>query len=197
MDADCEGFGACRFAQRHLIAYRFALILLDHHQVAEAAVGVGLADRTAEKLHFQTVLRFAGEAELALAAGPARAQGDPVAGEYAGYPSANGLDGAGDFVTHDDRFAHADCADPTFPEIVDVRSADAAGANADQYLLRADVADFTHLDAHIFLGMEHTRSGLHLYLLLQSDLILAHTPSSTGMPSRRLAVRMASEFSPG
>ena len=160
MQADGERFGAGGFVQPD-VADRFALKILNDHLVAKAAIAMGLAHRAAEKLHFEAMLLLPDLAEAAIAAGEARAERDAVTRLYVRDFTADGFDGAGDFVAQDDGLADLDRSDATIPEIVDVRAAETTGADAHAALFWTDIADFARFDAHITLSMEHADPGLH------------------------------------
>src|SRR5262249_44499231 len=160
VQADGERLGAGGFIKPD-IADHLALKILHDDLVAKAAIAVRLAHRAAEKLHFQAMLLLPDPAEAAMTAGQAGTKRDAVSRLDARDLAADGFNGAGDFVAEDDGFADLDRSDAAIPEIMDIRAANAAGADAYADLFRTDIADLARVDTHIALPMEHAGPDLH------------------------------------
>jgi len=160
VQADGERLGAGGFVQPD-IADRFALKILDDDLVAKTAVAMRLAHGAAEKLHFEAMLLLPDLAEAAMAAGKAWANCDAASRLDVRDLGADGFDGAGDLVPEDDGFTDLDRSDATIPEIMDIRAAEAAGADAHADLLGTDIADLARFNTHVALPVEHASPGLH------------------------------------
>src|SRR5690606_10042255 len=131
-----------------------ALEGLGHDEVAEAALLVGKPHRRAVEAHMQAMLAQALSAVAAGIARPARIERHAIAGDQPFDALSNRLDGARQLVTEDDRLAHADRAETAVVEVVQVRAADAAGADAHQHLIIGRRSDGLALDTDVMRAVE-------------------------------------------
>jgi hypothetical protein len=89
------------------------------------------------KAHVQALVLLALQAIVTAIAGSARRNRDAVTDREAGYGRTQRLDGPSDLVTEDHGLAHPHGAEATMVEIMQIRSADAAGLDGDLDLARS------------------------------------------------------------
>ena len=95
-----------------------------------------------------------GFALLALAAGPLRFDGDPLADAGPVNGASDGGDPPGELVAKDQRVVHDVVTDPAVLVVVDVAAADADGGDLDQDLVRVQLRDGQGFHGHVALAFE-------------------------------------------
>ncbi len=137
MQADRQRLGAGDLAERDLLLGDRCELRLPHHEAfAEHALRVGKDTGRSEKEHVPAQIAAAGATVVAAPARMRWIDRDLLSGRDTRYLCADGIDHAGGLMARDQRFAHDERADPAVLEIVQVRSADAACAQAQQHVAR-------------------------------------------------------------
>ena len=138
VEADGQGFGEGGVGEAEAGRQLDGLGFGAGEDLAEAALDVREAHRAAEEAHVEAVPRLALEAVFAVAAGVAGVDGHFVADGDAGDLGPDRRDFAGDLVAWDQRLADADRAEAAVLIIMKVGAADAAVADADVDVARAE-----------------------------------------------------------
>src|SRR5277367_5504854 len=134
------------------------LAFLADEQLAKSALHMWETHRTAVEAHVETVVLPPLEAELARVAGEARVHRDPVADRYAARLGPDGRDDAGDLMAEHHRLAQPHDSEAAVIVIMQVRTADAAGADAHERLCVADLGRGPFLDPQILRGVSDDRA---------------------------------------
>lgn len=143
----------CPFLVAEGVGKTMRLAFVDDDLSAERALHVGRAHGTAVVAHVQAMVLQALLAIVALAAGPARADGDPIA---LGMPVHAGPDffhAARHLVAQHHRFLDAHGAEAAVVVIVQVGAADAAKAHLHAQLIGLHLGGVDVLDAQVVGGV--------------------------------------------
>ena len=152
-------------AQRHVARDRIALPLAHHEVLAEHALHVRVEAGAAEEAHVAAELLAALAAVVALAARVRRAHRHLVADLDPGDAGADRGDGGRRLVARNQRLAHDEAAVAALVVIMDVRTADAAGAQPQQHLAGADVGRVDRLRSADRPWRECGKQAWHLLLV--------------------------------
>ena len=132
--------------------------------LAERPLHMRRAHRAAVVAHVQAVVLQALLAVAAQPARPARADGHALADGKTLHRRADGLDDTGHFVAQHHRLLDAHGAEAAMLEVVQVRTADAAGAHAHLQLVRQQFGCVDGLDAQVAGGVDD--ESFHGFYLL-------------------------------
>ena len=111
--------------------------------------------------HVEAVLLLAGQTELAATAGTARVDRHAIADLDPRHQRADRLNGAGRFVTENERLADANHAEAAISVIVQVGTADAAGTDPQQNLMRHDIGYRYRFQAKFFRWIDEAGECFH------------------------------------
>jgi hypothetical protein len=148
-----QRLGHRAFAVADMVCQLVRLAGVADDALAEGALHMRHAHCAAVVAHVQAVVVLALLAIAALAAGPARADGHALAGREAGHGAAHRLDAACDLVAQHHRLLDAHRAEAAVLEVMQVRTADAAGAHAHLQLVWLEWRRVDFFDPQVAGGM--------------------------------------------
>src|SRR6185437_10596868 len=152
-----ERLGKRYLAKRDIAFDRIALALAHHETLAEESLRVRKHARAAEKAHVLAELLAAAAAIGAASARMRGADRDLVADLDARHAFADRDDDGRRLVPGNKRLAHDEAAVPALVEIVQIGTADAAGAERQQHLASTGRRLVLRLDAQILFCMNAAR----------------------------------------
>ena len=159
MQHDRERLRKSRFVDRDTVGDLVALPGFGDEMLAKRTLNVRHRHRAAIEAHVEAVVLLALQAIVTGIAGPARRDGDAVTDREPGHRRSQRLDGPGDFVTEDHGLAHPHGAEAAMVEIMQIRSADAAGLDGDLDLSFTCGLRFAFLDPKVAGGVND--DGFH------------------------------------
>jgi hypothetical protein len=128
---DGKGLGKGSLVDGDAVGDLVALPGFSDETLAKGALNMRHRHRAAVKAHVQALVLLALQAIVASVAGPARRNRDAVTDRKPRYRRTQRLDGPGNLMTEDHGLAHPHGAEAAMVEIMQIRSADAAGLDGD------------------------------------------------------------------
>ena len=153
MQSHRKRFGERKLAQRDVPRHGIALPLAHHEVFLEHALHVRKQARAAEEFHLGAEVLAALTAIVTATTGMRRRNGDVVARFHASDAGTDRGDDAGGFVAWDQRLAHDEAAVAAFEIVVEIRTANAGGAQLQQHFARTRRGGLGRLDPQVFLGV--------------------------------------------
>jgi hypothetical protein len=151
-----------QLSQRDVASDRIALALAHHEIFLEHPLHVREQAGAAEEFHLRAEVLAPFAAVVAAPAGMRRRDGNVVTLLHARDAGPNGRDDAGRLVARNQRLAHDEAAVAALEIVVEVRPADAGGAQAQQHFARARRRRVGGFDPQVFLRVylagQHFRS---------------------------------------
>ena len=155
MEGDGERLRHRALAVAHALGQAKRLAGVDDDLLAERALHMRHPHGAAVVAHVEAMVLQAELAVATAAAGPARADGDALAGRVVAHRSARLLDHARHLMAEDHGLLDPHRTEAAMLEVVQVGAADAAGAHAHPELLGPDLRRLDVLDAEIAGGVNH------------------------------------------